>query len=603
MDVEAGRADIAETLIFINYRTSDAGTPAAFLHAELLRRFGVGVVFLDYESLPLGRDFEPELLSRVRSCAVLLAVIADRWLEGGVGQRPIDDPDDWVRREILEALGHGVPVVPVLFAGVKLSVERLPAELAVLSKLQYFEIRSRWQRRDINSLADHLARKIAPLRDFRVEGLRSALVRFRGDSGVPVGAGLLVGQDRVVTCAQVIKWMLDADSRSNPMPSGVVPVEFPLLGDGEAVPVVECAVIRRQPLAEDGTDDVVVLRLLGDVPTGAMSLPLAGFGGVGGHRFRVFGFSAEHDDGRWVSGELRATHGMGRFELEVDEGCAPMGPGFDGAPVWDETARGVAGLVVTAADSGKAFLLPVPALRLTSSELVEPFRGLDAFGIEDAEFFHGRDEEIRRLLTIVRTRSLVVVAGPSGSGKSSLVRAGLLAHLRDEGIAVSELQRTPGVGAAATLADLLAGLGDGDRLRRREQIRQRLMRGDEEIALLAVDLVREVGEPGAVLFLDQFEEVVAEDPGVARELLAFAGEAAGHPVAPVAAACCGYFAIGVLGRTADHGVGRCARARGDVRQPNGRRVAAGCGGPAGAGCGRSSVRGRSSGTCSCRCWC
>lgn len=519
MDVESGRADIAETLIFINYRTSDAGTPAAFLHAELSRRFGVAVVFLDYESLPLGRDYEHELLSRVRSCAVLLAVIADRWLEGVVGQRPIDDPDDWVRREILEALGHGVPVVPVLFSGAKLPVERLPAELAVLSKLQHFEIRSRWQRHDINNLADHLNRRLAPSYGFWAEGLRSALVRFRGESGVLVGAGLLVGQNRVVTCAQVVERVLDAVSGSNPMPSGVILVEFPLLGDGEAVPVVECALIRRQPLRRDGAADAAVLRLLGDAPPGAVPPPLEVEEDVEGHRFRVCGSSAGHDDGSWVSGEFRATKDAERFELEVDQGRALVGTGFDGAPVWDETTCGVAGLVVTASDSGKAFLLPVSALRLTSSEAVEPFRGLDAFGIEDAEFFHGRDEEIRRLLTIVRTRSLVVVAGPSGSGKSSLVRAGLLAHLRDEGMAVSELQRTPGVGATATVADLLAGLGDGDRLGAREQIRQRLVCGDEEIALVAADVTREVGGPGAVMFLDQFEEVVAEDPAVARELL------------------------------------------------------------------------------------
>ncbi|GAB3430160.1 SAVED domain-containing protein [Actinophytocola sediminis] len=171
MDVDAGRAADTETLIFVNYRGRDAGTAAAFVHTELSRRFGAAVVFLDYESIPLGRDFQPVLLSRVRSSAVLLAIIGDRWLEGVVGQRSIDDPDDWVRNEILEALRHKVPVVPVLFDGATLSVDRLPPELAELINLQYFQIRTRRQRHDISGLADHLAREIPRLRDLPVHEL------------------------------------------------------------------------------------------------------------------------------------------------------------------------------------------------------------------------------------------------------------------------------------------------------------------------------------------------------------------------------------------------------------------------------------------------
>jgi hypothetical protein len=167
MDVDAGRAVDAETLIFVNYRGSDAGSAAAFVHTELSQRFGAPTVFLDYESIPLGRNFQPVLFSRVRGSAVLLAIIGDRWLEGDVGQRPIDDPDDWVRREILEALRHEVPVVPVLFDGARLSVDRLPPELAVLVNLQHFEIRTRRQSPRSGHAADRAAasrRSCAPTR-------------------------------------------------------------------------------------------------------------------------------------------------------------------------------------------------------------------------------------------------------------------------------------------------------------------------------------------------------------------------------------------------------------------------------------------------------
>jgi hypothetical protein len=54
-------------LIFINYRREDSASAAAFLHAELSNRFGEQSVFLDSESIPLGRDFAPILRDRVRT--------------------------------------------------------------------------------------------------------------------------------------------------------------------------------------------------------------------------------------------------------------------------------------------------------------------------------------------------------------------------------------------------------------------------------------------------------------------------------------------------------------------------------------------------------
>ena len=164
MDSMTGHGGGAETVVFINYRRSDAASEAAFLHAELSDRFGAKAVFLDYESIPLGRDYRPELLGRVRECAVLLVVVSDRWLDGEVGQRPIDDEEDWVRREILAALEQGVPVVPVLFGGGKVDPDRLPVELAVLANLQYFTVH-RLQRAQIEVLGDYLVRQVPRVQD------------------------------------------------------------------------------------------------------------------------------------------------------------------------------------------------------------------------------------------------------------------------------------------------------------------------------------------------------------------------------------------------------------------------------------------------------
>ena len=62
-----------------------------------------------------------------------------------------------------------------------------------------------------------------------------------------------------------------------------------------------------------------------------------------------------------------------------------------------------------------------------------PYRGLEPFREEDAAFFCGRDDAIRELVERVQQHAFVAVVGPSGSGKSSLVFAGLLPALRKRG--------------------------------------------------------------------------------------------------------------------------------------------------------------------------
>lgn len=63
-------------------------------------------------------------------------------------------------------------------------------------------------------------------------------------------------------------------------------------------------------------------------------------------------------------------------------------------------------------------------------ELACPYPGLIAFGPEQAGLFFGRDRESNEICRLVRQHGFLLVVGPSGSGKSSLVSAGVLPRLR-----------------------------------------------------------------------------------------------------------------------------------------------------------------------------
>lgn len=85
----------------------------------------------------------------------------------------------------------------------------------------------------------------------------------------------------------------------------------------------------------------------------------------------------------------------------------------------------------------EAILRQDPALDLAAIESpssdVCPYLGLMPYDVDDEESFFGRDRDVVAALDKLDTEGVLVVIGPSGSGKSSLVRAGIVAALRRRG--------------------------------------------------------------------------------------------------------------------------------------------------------------------------
>lgn len=146
-----------------------------------------------------------------------------------------------------------------------------------------------------------------------------------------------------------------------------------------------------------------------------------------------------------------------------------------------------------------------------TDDAINPYQGLRAFGEDDAGRFYGRERLVDRLLTRLGDTGpqgqFVAVVGPSGSGKSSVVRAGVVPALRRGAVLTSEswfvVTMTPGRRPFESLAGSLRSIA----VNPPAELASRL-----EADGIARTIERVSADPAAqvVLVVDQFEELFTQ---------------------------------------------------------------------------------------------
>ncbi|MGQ9851707.1 MAG: ATP-binding protein, partial [Aggregatilineaceae bacterium] len=140
-----------------------------------------------------------------------------------------------------------------------------------------------------------------------------------------------------------------------------------------------------------------------------------------------------------------------------------------------------------------------------------PYVGLRPFTEQDAERFFGREQLVEKLLQQVEKHPAMFVAGPSGSGKSSLARAGLIPALKSGRINGSERWlyaiMTPGRDPLEALATAFARLKSpqiGDYLR------EAAGKDTEALHKATEAILSDDRHQRLVLLIDQFEELFTQ---------------------------------------------------------------------------------------------
>ena len=343
------------------------------------------------------------------------------------------------------------------------------------------------------------------------------LVRFPDPSAAAqtVGVGFVVDSQRVLTCAHVVNAALGRDhlSQEQPGEQDIVTLRLPIRDDG----LREAQVERWVPppthgvaggdiaglvvIGEGLPDDLVAARLTDDPPPN--------------RKVQLFGYPSEvhRPLGGWVPGVLRNRIGGDLLQIDSDEGAAWRAqPGYSGTPVITPGSLTVLGMFKAASpddDYRDSYAIPSTMLREAWEDVLgvlppSPYKRLAAFDERDSHLFFGRKADTERLLAAVGKSSLLVVIGPSGVGKSSLVQAGLVPALRASGEWVNARFR-PGSDPFRTLAvALLQAEGAQTTL---ENLRQRAddVRGGGLVRLLS-DL-HVATNRRLLLVLDQMEEL------------------------------------------------------------------------------------------------
>ncbi|MBZ0291110.1 MAG: protein kinase [Anaerolineae bacterium] len=139
-------------------------------------------------------------------------------------------------------------------------------------------------------------------------------------------------------------------------------------------------------------------------------------------------------------------------------------------------------------------------------EVRNPYKGLRPFDEADANDFFGRDALINRLLGSLSSSRFLAVVGPSGSGKSSAVRAGLIPALRQGEIANSGewfiATMTPGNLPLSNLQDALARVA----VRLPDKLEEQLAQDSQGLQHVLEYILPEANNQ-LVLVIDQFEEL------------------------------------------------------------------------------------------------
>lgn len=143
--------------IFISYRHEDSQSITDRIYEKLSRAFSKNLIFKDISSLYPGDMWAEKIDQMIKKSDYVLVIIGKQWLD----HKRLQNPEDWVRKEIETALKYSTPVIPVFVDNAPMPESyEIPSELKKLLDFQGTRVRNEPDfQNDIAALIERLGGK------------------------------------------------------------------------------------------------------------------------------------------------------------------------------------------------------------------------------------------------------------------------------------------------------------------------------------------------------------------------------------------------------------------------------------------------------------
>jgi tetratricopeptide (TPR) repeat protein len=292
--------------------------------------------------------------------------------------------------------------------------------------------------------------------------IESAIVRVRRTNDTVVGAGFLVTDRHVLTCAHVVTSALGLPHDTPNLPQADLQLDFPLLAPES---ILTARISHWQPAI-----DVAVLELSSGPPAESRPVRLVTTNDLWGHSFRALGFPAGYEQGVWASGVLRGRQADGWLQVEdTKETGYLIAPGFSGGPAWDDVLGGVVGMIVAADTDEKiraAFLIPTNVLEKISPDLARTYAEWAQTQLDsDMDRLRARRDQADKTRREMRERQRVVNLRPLDMTHTFRDRIhevqAMCDHLSDSSVRLISVVGRGGMGKTALVSRVLGDLERG----------------------------------------------------------------------------------------------------------------------------------------------
>lgn len=330
------------------------------------------------------------------------------------------------------------------------------------------------------------------------------IARVKSASGSKIGFAFSVDSRHAATCTHVVQAALETEDDYDGLLGKSIKLEFLADGFPSCNAIVVAANLPKNPTDSNSKldADVTILRL--ETESIETQVPQVHVGPINsGVEFFSFGSNPQEPEGLEITGTTgHLLPNCWQHGQVSENSVGTFSQGHSGSPIFSQREPFMVLGMLVAVKGGKNFtFITGRGLFQAWPTLSNPYKGLEAFQECDSEFFFGRAKTVNHVVQELESKSMVALVAPSGFGKTSIAKAGVLPEVKRRGWQAATI-RLGSKPLTSFLRALMSIVSHPEANNLFIECETNAFRSEAALALLQEDL------PSPVLIvIDQFEEI------------------------------------------------------------------------------------------------